>query len=74
MTVRERARDMLSPCDVARLLHLHINTVRRWSNRGIIKTQRVGIRGDRVYSWEDIARFVEKLEKNDLLPKNELKL
>ena len=63
MAIREKTGDTLSPRDVARLLHLHINTIRRWSDSGIIKSKRAGIRGDRVYSWEDIAHFVEKLEK-----------
>lgn len=57
-------KDKLSPSDVAHLLHLHINTVRRWSDNGIIRSQRIGIRGDRVYSWEDIAHFVEKSKEN----------
>ncbi|MCL0039074.1 helix-turn-helix domain-containing protein, partial [Dehalococcoidia bacterium] len=38
---------MLTTSDVARLLNVHINTVRRWSNQGILKAYRIGSRGDR---------------------------
>ncbi len=49
---------MLSPGDVARLLSVHMNTVRRWSNKGILKTYRIGPRGDRRFKREDIASFL----------------
>ena len=51
---------MLTTSDVAHLLNVHINTVRRWSNRGIIKTYRIGSRGDRRFDREDIASFLEQ--------------
>ncbi len=49
---------MLTTSDVARLLNVHINTVRRWSNQGIIKTYRIGSRGDRRFRQEDITSFL----------------
>ena len=49
------ANTMLTARDLARLLHVHINTVRRWSNRGLLKAYRVGPRGDRRFKKEDIA-------------------
>jgi excisionase family DNA binding protein len=56
---------MLTTSDVAHLLNVHINTVRRWSNRGIIKTYRIGSRGDRRFVQEDIVSFLkQKLEKS----------
>ena len=51
---------MLTTSDVANLLNVHINTVRRWSNRGIIKTYRIGSRGDRRFVREDIVSFLEQ--------------
>jgi excisionase family DNA binding protein len=54
---------MLSMRDVARLLHIHINTARRWSDQGIIKSYRITRRGDRRFRQEDIARFLA--EYND---------
>ena len=49
---------MLTTNEVARLLNVHINTVRRWSNQGILKAYRIGSRGDRRFRQEDIARFL----------------
>jgi excisionase family DNA binding protein len=54
---------MLSIRDVARLLHIHVNTVRRWSDQGIIKSYRITRRGDRRFRQEDIAHFLA--EYND---------
>ncbi len=49
---------MLTTSDVARLLSVHINTVRRWSNQGIIKTYRIGSRGDRRFDQKDVEQFL----------------
>jgi excisionase family DNA binding protein len=54
---------MLTVSDVARLLSVHINTVRRWSNQGIIKAYYVGSRGDRRFRREDITRFLSRGSK-----------
>ena len=51
---------MLTTSDVARILSVHINTVRRWSNQGILKSYRIGSRGDRRYRKEDIDGFFSK--------------
>lgn len=49
---------MLTTTGVARLLNVHINTVRRWSNRGILKAYRIGPRGDRRFKREEIDSFL----------------
>jgi excisionase family DNA binding protein len=49
---------MMTTRDVARLLKVHVNTVRRWGNLGMFKTYRVGPRGDRRFKKEDINTFV----------------
>jgi len=54
---------MLTTSDVARLLNVHINTVRRWSNQGVIKAYRIGSRGDRRFRHEDVSSFL--LEQNN---------
>ena len=56
----EKDSDMLTTGEVARLLHLHINTVRKWSNKGIIKAHRSGPRRDRMFSVRDITRHLEE--------------
>ena len=50
---------MLTTGLVARQLNVHINTVRRWSNQGILRTYRIGARGDRRFKREDIDDFLE---------------
>lgn len=55
---------MLTTSDVAHLLNVHINTVRRWSNQGIMKAYRIGPRGDRRFRREDIAGFFVELKTN----------
>jgi len=55
---------MLTISEVAHLLSVHINTVRRWSNQGILKTYRIGSRGDRRFRKEDIANFLLKGSKD----------
>jgi len=54
---------MLTTSEVAHLLNVHINTVRRWSNQGIIKTYRIGPRGDRRFRREDVARFLSRARR-----------
>lgn len=51
---------MLTSSEVARMLSVHINTVRRWSNQGILKSYRIGSRGDRRFRKEDIDSFFSK--------------
>ena len=46
---------MLTVREVSRLLHVHSNTLRRWSDQGIVKAYRIGPSGDRRFRAEDIA-------------------
>lgn len=55
---------MLTVREVARLLNIHSNTVRRWSDRGIITAYRITHRGDRRFRREDIAHFLAELNTN----------
>ena len=60
MTGHDDIHPMLTTNDVARMLNVHINTVRRWSNQGILKTYRIGSRGDRRFHRDDITSFLLK--------------
>ena len=53
-------QNMLKANEVAQLLNVHINTVRRWSNQNILKAYRVGPRGDRRFKKEDIELFLNE--------------
>jgi excisionase family DNA binding protein len=63
MALYDEIMPMLTVKDVARLLHVHVNTARRWSDQGILKSYRITRRGDRRFKQEDIARFLA--EYND---------
>ena len=52
------ADKMLTITELSHLLNVHINTVRRWSNQGIIKTYRIGTRGDRRFRQDDVTQFL----------------
>jgi excisionase family DNA binding protein len=55
---------MLTVREVARLLNIHSNTLRRWSDQGIIKAYRITRRGDRRFSQEDVTHFLAELNAN----------
>lgn len=60
---------MLAVREVARLLNMHTNTVRRWSDRGIIRAYRINARGDRRYRPQDIDNLLSELKANRGSPK-----
>ena len=62
MARRKHIAAMLTTSEVARLLNVHINTVRRWSNRAVIKAYRIGPRGDRRFREKDITGFLRELK------------
>jgi len=57
-----RTEYYLTASELARLLNVHINTVRRWSDRGLLKAHRFGPRGDRRFSKENVASFLAESE------------
>jgi excisionase family DNA binding protein len=64
MTNHNDIDGMLTINEVARLLNVHINTVRRWSNQGALKSYRIGSRGDRRFRQEDIENFLTRENKD----------
>jgi excisionase family DNA binding protein len=54
-----RSKVMLTTGEVAQALGLHPNTVRRWSQKGILKVYHVGPRGDRRFRHEDVDSFLK---------------
>ena len=77
MARRKRAGALLTTSEVAHLLYVHINTVRRWSNRGILKSCRIGPRGDRRFRREDVVGLLAELKTgrwDETKPDSETKL
>ena len=63
------AYGMLTIAETAQLLNVHINTVRRWSDQGLLKSYRIGTRGDRRFRQEDIYSFISGMQGSpDSLP------
>src|SRR5438105_14478860 len=54
----------LSVTKAARLLGVHPNTVRAWSDAGRLRYYRINPRGDRRYRLGDLQRFLAAAETN----------
>ena len=54
---------MLTTREVAQMLNIHINTVRRWSDQGVLTAYRVGSRGDRRFMRHDVITFLTRHAK-----------
>ena len=52
---------ILTLAEAADLLHIHVNTLRRWSDQGKIVAYRFNSRGDRRYRQSDIDKFLSRL-------------
>lgn len=55
---KQRYNSVLTVREVAQFLNIHVNTVRRWSDLGILRGYRIGPRGDRRFRKEDVVAFL----------------
>ena len=53
--------NMLTISEVARILHVHPNTLRRWADKGIIRSFCITPRGDRRFMPQDIDQFLAEM-------------
>ena len=51
---------LLTTTEAAEILNVHLNTVRRWSNNGILTAYRIGPRCDRRIRRQDIDNLLMK--------------
>ena len=49
---------LLTVSQVAQMVNLHPNTIRRWETSGVLKGYRVGKRGDRRFAKEEVEQFL----------------
>ncbi len=61
MVANKTIQGLLTTGNVARLLNIHVNTVRRWSDQGILNVYRIGPRGDRRFQRQEVYGLVAKL-------------
>ena len=51
---------LLTAAEVAEMLHLHVNTVKRLGDRGELPFFRVCKRGDRRFRLDDVMQFLAR--------------
>ena len=61
MQNRSDGANLLTTGEAAQILHIHINTARRWSNRGVLPACRIGPRRDRRFRREDVLGMLDNL-------------
>jgi excisionase family DNA binding protein len=63
--MEELSVKLLTVQQVAELLNVHPNTVRQWSDQGMLKSYRIGTRGDRRFTQDDVTGFLN-LKSRDI--------
>ncbi len=58
--VRINGEMLYTATEVAGMLRVHPDTIRNWSNRGLLSPQRLGRRGDRHYSLTGLQSFIQQ--------------
>jgi DNA binding domain, excisionase family len=51
---------LLTTTEVAEILRVHPNTIRQWSDKGLIHVYRLGPRGDRRFKRGDVDGFLRQ--------------
>lgn len=58
--MKKNLSKLLTLSQVAELLNVHPNTLRKWDKKRILRAVRFGERGDRRYRKTDIDKFINK--------------
>ena len=59
------AAPLLTVSEAAAFLHVHTNTLRRWSDVGLLVSYRISSRGDRRFFREDLVHFLTDYNKDE---------
>ncbi len=58
--------ELLTVKEVAKMIHVHPHTLRRWSDEGLIKAYRISRRGDRRFKLEDVQSFLSEQNQSNI--------
>jgi excisionase family DNA binding protein len=61
MAIGNKLDSMLTVREVAKLLNVHPNTLRRWADKGMIESFRITSRGDRRFVSRNIDQFLAEM-------------
>ncbi len=56
---RSVSRRLLTLKEVSDMLRAHPNSIRRWSDTGLLPAMRIGERGDLRFRLQDVERFLQ---------------
>jgi excisionase family DNA binding protein len=56
----EQMGDVLTMREACKILNVHSNTLRRWSNQGRIRTYHIGVARQRRFKRDDITALLEE--------------
>ncbi len=56
----EHSKELLTVREASRLLNVHTNTLRGWTEQGVLKAHRVGPRRDRRFKRDDVMALLRK--------------
>jgi excisionase family DNA binding protein len=61
MLIDNLSDNMMTVSEASKILHVHPNTLRRWTDNGTIKSYRVTSRGDRRFTTGNIDQFLAEM-------------
>ena len=62
MAIGNLTDSMMTVSEASKILHVHPNTLRRWSDKSIIKSYCITPRGDRRFMARDIDQFLTTMK------------
>ena len=56
---------LVSVGEASQMLNIHPNTLRKWSDNGLIPSYRIGLRRDRRFAVEDLLAFLDGSDEDE---------